>query len=90
MIFSDTYTVKEVYSVLRQEHLYTSSIMPWLYTSLKDVKYQPAISDDARNNINEIFLFDYLISGVAPNIQNECRSFVLIIMVMSTCLMRVM
>jgi len=73
MIFSDTYTVKEVYSVLRQEHLYTSSTMPWLYTSLKDVKYQPAIADDARNNINQIFVFDYLISEVAPNIQNECK-----------------
>tara|TARA_B100000902_G_scaffold399734_1_gene472164 strand:- start:512 stop:1495 length:984 start_codon:yes stop_codon:yes gene_type:complete len=75
MIFSDTYTVKEVYSVLRQEHLYTSSMMPWLYTSLKDVKYQPAIADNARNNINEIFVFDYLISGVAPIIENERKEF---------------
>jgi hypothetical protein len=75
MIFSDTYTVKEVYSVLRQEHLYTSSMMPWLYTSLKDVKYQPAIADDARNNMNEIFVFDYLISEVAPTIKNEYKTF---------------
>ena len=63
MIFSDIYTVNEVYSVLRQEHLYTSSSMPWLYTSLKDVKYQPALEDSVRNKLNEIFVFNYLISG---------------------------
>ena len=75
MIFSDIYTVNEVYSVLRQEHLYTTSSMPWLYTSLKDVKYQPAIADDARNNMNEIFVFEYLISHVAPAIKNEQKIF---------------
>lgn len=75
MIFSDIYTVKEVYSVLRQEHLYTSSMMPWLYTSLKDVKYQPAIADDARSKMNEIFVFDYFISHVAPAIFNDQKYF---------------
>jgi hypothetical protein len=75
MIFSDTYRVKEVYSVLRQEHLYTSSMMPWLYTSLKDVKYQPAIADDARNTMNEIFVYDYLISYNALPIKNEHKAF---------------
>ena len=60
MIFSDIYTVKEVYSVLRQEHLYTSSSMPWLYTSLKDVKYQPALSDSIHNKLNEVFVYEYM------------------------------
>ena len=77
MIFSDIYTVNEVYSVLRQEHLYTSSMMPWLYTSLKDVKYQPALADDTRNKLNEIFVFDYLIGGgMSPAIKNEQKHLV--------------
>lgn len=77
MIFSDIYTVNEVYSVLRQEHLYTSSSMPWLYTSLKDVKYQPALSNSVRNKLNEIFVFNYLISGgMTPPIKNEEKHLV--------------
>lgn len=77
MIFSDIYTVNEVYSVLRQEHLYTSSSMPWLYTSLKDVKYQPALADDTRNKLNEIFVFDYMIGGgMSPAIKNEDKHLV--------------
>ena len=77
MIFSDIYTVNEVYSVLRQEHLYTSSSMPWLYTSLKDVKYQPALADSARNKLNEIFVFNYMIGGgMVPAIKNEQKHLI--------------
>ena len=77
MIFSDIYTVNEVYSVLRQEHLYTSSSMPWLYTSLKDVKYQPALEDSARNKLNEIFVFNYMLGGgLCPAIKNEQKHLV--------------
>lgn len=73
MIFSDIYTVKEVYSVLRQEHLYTSSSMPWLYTSLKDVKYQPALSDSIHNKLNEVFVYSYAVTDREHPIRNEYK-----------------
>ena len=73
MIFSDIYTVKEVYSVLRQEHLYTSSSMPWLYTSLKDVKYQPALSDSIHNKLNEVFVYSYAVTEREHPIRNEYK-----------------
>jgi hypothetical protein len=55
-MFSDKFTEINNYSLLREEYLNTSSIMPWRYTSIFDKKYKPNLSD---TTINRLSLFFY-------------------------------
>lgn len=56
-MFSDKFTEINNYSLLREEYVSTSSIMPWRYTSIFDEKYKPDLEDEIKNRLLLFFYF---------------------------------
>ena len=89
MIFSDTYTFHKRYSLLTQTDLDEYSEMPWLYTPLVDLQYNPStISTVTKQNLNKVLNWGYVKSsrdtiknehkvlGIIHTNENEIKSYV--------------
>ena len=73
MIFSDTYTFHKRYSLTSQTELDEYSEMPWLYTPLVDVQYNPStISTVTKQNLNKVLDWQYTMSS-RDTIKNEYK-----------------
>ena len=64
MIFSDTYTLVERYSLVSGKRLSDFSEMPYRYTPLYDSQYKPDMDIGVRNQIGVIFKYDPTIADV--------------------------
>lgn len=56
-MFSDKFTEINNYSLLREEYVSTSSIMPWRYTSIFDKNYKPDLEDEIKNRLLLFFYY---------------------------------
>ena len=54
-MFSDKFVEVNNYSLFRKEYLDTSSLMPWIYTSIFDNQYAPELPDQIKNRLQLLF-----------------------------------
>lgn len=59
-MFSDKFIVSDTYSLLSKEYLYTSDIMPWMYTSLFDDQYLPVLDQSIKDKLNSFFEYKFI------------------------------
>lgn len=72
-MFSDRFTEVEKYSILRQEHICSSSTMPWLYTGLVQDRYEPTLPSPIADRLNAALDFTPFVTEESDPPRNELK-----------------
>lgn len=54
-MFSGNFTVSDTYSLTTKEYLFTSDLMPYVYTSLFDDQYLPVLDEEVKEKLNKCY-----------------------------------
>ncbi len=74
MMFSDNYCEADVYSLVKQKKLYSSSRFPWRYTGLCNAKYLPTLDLDVVEKLNKYITFHHYVKlSDAEPLKNEYK-----------------